>query len=155
MQETLLHKGAAKRLKSSVSWQKKQGKIYFMKETRMKLKRIDGAFSVCRLDDFSQVNFDAAYCFTGKTDEENSLVCLTEDAPDNVIEREDGWRGFRIQGVLDFSLVGILAGISQILAENGIGIFALSTYNTDYIFTKQKDYEKALRVLAGTGYCVV
>lgn len=126
-----------------------------MKEMLMELKRIDGDFSVCKPEDFSQVNFHAAYCFTGKTDEENSLVCLTEDVPENVTEREDGWKGFRIQGVLDFSLVGILAGISKILAENEIGIFALSTYNTDYIFTKQTDYEKALKVLGEAGYYVV
>ncbi len=126
-----------------------------MKEMLMELKRIDGDFSVCKPEDFSQVNFHAAYCFTGKTDEENSLVCLTEDVPENVTEREDGWKGFRIQGVLDFSLVGILAGISKILAENEIGIFALSTYNTDYIFTKQADYEKALKVLGEAGYYVV
>lgn len=126
-----------------------------MKETLMELKKIDGDFSVCKPEDFSQVNFHAAYCFTGKTDEENSLVCLTEDVPENVTEREDGWKGFRIQGVLDFSLVGILAGISKILAENEIGIFALSTYNTDYIFTKQTDYEKALKVLGEAGYYVV
>ena len=63
--------------------------------------------------------------------------------------------GFRIQGVLDFSLVGILAGISKILAENEIGIFAVSTYNTDYILTKRIHYEKALRVLTEAGYCVV
>ena len=121
----------------------------------MEIKRIEGSFSICKVKDFSRVNFRAAYCFTGKTDEENSLVCLTEDVPENVIEQDDDWMGFRIQGVLDFSLVGILAGISKILSENEIGIFAVSTYNTDYILTKRIHYEKALRVLTEAGYCVV
>ena len=69
--------------------------------------------------------------FTAKTDEENFLVCLTKDVPPNATERDDGWRTFRIQGTLDFSLIGILSEISGILADNKIGIFAVSTYNTD------------------------
>ena len=54
-----------------------------------------------------------------------------------MVEREDGWRAFRIQGVLDFSLIGILSKITSILAEHSIGVFAISTYNTDYIFVKE------------------
>ena len=74
----------------------------------------------------------AEFCFTGKTDEEYSLVCATGYVPANVIRRDDGWKGFRIQGILDFSLVGILSKIAALLAENSIPIFAISTYNTDY-----------------------
>lgn len=86
------------------------------------------------------------------TYERNSLVCITEDVPDNVTERDDGWKAFRIQGTLDFSLIGILSEISTLLAENDIGIFAVSTYNTDYIFTKTANYEQALKALADAGY---
>ena len=95
------------------------------------------------------------FYFIGKTDEELSLVCKTEDAPSSTIERDDGWRGFRIQGVLDFSLIGILSKISGILAENKIGIFAGSTYNTDYILVKEDNYERALGVLSAEGYTVI
>ena len=102
--------------------------------------------------DFSKVDLENEYCFIGKTDEENSLVCITQNTPDNVTEREDGWKAFRIQGVLDFSLIGILSKISTLLAENNIGIFAISTYNTDYILTKKDNYDKALEVLASSGY---
>ena len=73
----------------------------------------------------------------------------------NVTDRDDGWKAFRIQGILDFSLIGILAEISKILAENRIGIFAVSTFNTDYILTKKENYEKALEVLGRAGYEVV
>ena len=73
----------------------------------------------------------------------------------NTIERDDGWKAFRIQGVLDFSLIGILAKISTILADNGIGIFAISTYNTDYILTKAENYERALEILAKEGYTIL
>lgn len=118
----------------------------------MEIKTIDAVFSICKLKDYSDVIFDSEFFFLGKTDEEYSLVCLTENVPDNVVERDDNWKAFRIQGVLDFSLIGILSRISTLLADNQIGIFAVSTYNTDYILTKQDDYDKALKVLSDAGY---
>ena len=80
--------------------------------------------------------------FCGKTDEELSLVCLTKDVPAAAEPRDDGWKAFRIQGVLDFSLMGILSKLSGILAENHIGIFAVSTYNTDYILVKKENFTR-------------
>ena len=68
--------------------------------------------------------------------------------------RDDGWKGFRIEGVLDFSLIGILSKISAILAENKVGIFAVSTYNTDYIFVKEENFDKAINALKDNGYDV-
>lgn len=121
----------------------------------MKLQTIDHDFSVCKVKDYSQVDLQDEYCFTGKTDEEYSLVCLTEKRPANTTAYEDGWRAFRIQGVLDFSLIGILAKISAILAENDIGIFVVSTFNTDYIFVKEEKLAPTLRVLAAAGYTIL
>ena len=118
----------------------------------MEIKKIAYDFSVCKVEDYSLANLDAEYCFVGKTDEEKSLVCLTCDAPGNVTDRDDGWKAFRIQGVLDFSLIGILSKISSLLAENEIGIFAISTFNTDYILTKKENYDKAIDVLNRSGY---
>ena len=121
----------------------------------MKIKRIEDSFSVCKVENYSLVNMNSEYCFTGKTEEENSLVCLTKDVPSNVIERDDGCKAFYIQGTLDFSLIGILSKISGILAENGIGIFAISTFNTDYVLTKKENYERALQALSEAGYVIV
>lgn len=121
----------------------------------MQLKIIDKEFSVCKVEDISEINLNTEYCFIGKSDEEISLVCSMENVPNNVIVRDDGWKSFRIQGVLDFSLIGILSKISTILAENEIGIFAVSTYNTDYIFTKKENYKKALDILAKSGYEII
>lgn len=118
----------------------------------MEIKKIAYDLSVCKVEDYSLVNLDAEYCFVGKTDEEKSLVCLTCDVPGNVTDRDDGWKAFRIQGVLDFSLIGILSKISSVLAENEIGIFAISTFNTDYILTKKENYDKAIAVLSKAGY---
>ncbi len=120
----------------------------------MEIKKIDHDFSVCKVEDYSFVDLDTEYSFIGKTDEEKSLVCLTEDVPPNVTEREDGWRAFRIQGILDFSMIGVLSGISRLLAENGIAVFVISTFNTDYILTRKEDYPKALEVLGNAGYII-
>lgn len=121
----------------------------------MQIKVLDCDFSVCKVQDYSKVNFKGEYFFLGKTDEENSLVCTTEDVPSNTIEHDDNWKAFRIAGVLDFSLIGILSEISALLAQNSIGIFAVSTYNTDYIFTKKENFQKALNVLKNSGYEIV
>lgn len=121
----------------------------------MELKIIEHKLTVCKAADISDINFGADFYFIGRTDEELSLVCRTEDAPPRTTTRDDGWRGFRIQGTLDFSLIGILSRLSGILAEHKIGIFAVSTYNTDYILVKEENFERALRVLASEGYSVV
>lgn len=121
----------------------------------MEIKKIDYDFSICKVTDYSLVKLDSEYSFIGKTEEEKSLVCITADVPPNTTERDDGWKAFRIQGVLDFSLVGILSEISRVLAANQIGIFAISTFNTDYILTKKENYRNALEVLRNAGYRII
>lgn len=120
----------------------------------MELKKLLYSFSVCKIANTSDINLNNEFCFIGKTDDEISLVCRTEDVPEHTLAREDGWKGFRVDGVLDFSLTGILSGLSSVLADNKIGIFAVSTYNTDYILVKDKDFEKAMEALAHKGYMV-
>lgn len=121
----------------------------------MEIKIINQDFSVCKVKDYAFVNFNTEYCFIGKTDEEKSLVCITSDVPSNVTHRDDGWKGFRLQGILDFSLIGILSKIAALLAENSISIFAISTYNTDYVFIKEENFQKALDILKHSGYEIV
>lgn len=121
----------------------------------MEIKRLEYDFTICKVADFTQVDWESEFCFAGKTDAEYSLVCITEKTPANVLECDGGWRAFRIEGVLDFSLIGILSKISGLLAERGIGIFAVSTYNTDYILTKKENFAKALEVLSDAGYTII
>lgn len=120
----------------------------------MELRILEELFSVCKVRDYLQVDFGEPFIFAGSTDDEKSLVCPTRLAPVNTVERSDGWRAFRIEGVLDFSLIGILASISNILAKEGIGIFAVSTFNTDYILTKAEQFEAALHSLELSGYVI-
>lgn len=121
----------------------------------MELEVLNMDLTVCTLA--SAEDFDPAkdFFFLGRTDKEISLVCRTEDVPEGTLEREDGWRGFRIRGILDFSLIGILARISGLLSEAGISIFALSTYQTDYILVKEGDFESALDLLSSRGYRIL
>lgn len=121
----------------------------------MKLKKLDYNLTVCKVASELDIDLSKEFYFIGKTDEESSLVCITEDTPINTTERDDGWKGFRIEGVLDFSLIGILSKLSTILADNKIGIFAVSTFNTDYILVKEENFDRALKVLASAGYDIV
>lgn len=121
----------------------------------MELKRLDYDLTICKVKSVQDIDLSRDFYFIGKTDEELSVVCITANTPENTTERDDGWKGFRIQGVLDFSLIGILSEISGILADNQIGIFAVSTFNTDYVLVKKENFERALDVLASEGYSIV
>ena len=118
----------------------------------MKLIKLPYELTVCKLASAASADPAADFYFIARTDEEISLVCRTEQTPAGTTAREDGWRAFRIEGTLDFSLVGILSKLSSVLAENGIGIFAVSTYNTDYILIRAENFDKAMAVLESAGY---
>lgn len=121
----------------------------------MKLKKLPHDLTICKVTSASDVDLAGEFYFLGKTDEELSLVCKTSDVPEKTIEKDDGWRGFRIEGQLDFSLIGILSKLAAILADSGIGIFAVSTYNTDYILVKAENFDRAMEALSRAGYEVV
>ncbi len=120
--------------------------------TAMVLKRMDRDLTVCKVRSVGDLDLSQGFYFIARTEEEISLVCETDRTPEVTDAREDGWKAFRIQGPLDFSLIGILSKISAILAENQIGIFAVSTYNTDYILVRKENFERAMAVLAENGY---
>ena len=119
------------------------------------IQPIEAELTVCKVADYTEIELNSPYVFTGRTDQEASLVCPTEIVPSRTLERSDGWRAFHIQGILDFSLIGILAPIATILANKGIGIFAVSTYNTDYVLTKAEDFPAALDALDKSGYTII
>ncbi len=121
----------------------------------MKLKKLNYDLTVCKVASVADLDLNADFFFIGRTEEEISLVCLTEKAPRRTTAREDGWKGFFIDGALDFSLVGILAELSSILAAENIGIFAVSTFNTDYILVKAENFDRAIEALAAEGYEIV
>ena len=121
----------------------------------MKLEIINEDFSICKVADYSQINLESSFCFIQKTDEENSLVCLTKDVPNNITARDDGWVALKIDDILNFNLVGILSKISTLLANENISIFALSTFNTDYILLYKQHLPLAIETLEKNGYQIM
>jgi len=120
----------------------------------MRLQVIEGKFSVCKVENLRAVNFNVPWLFVGKTDAEISVVCLTADVPHATLAREDGWRALRVAEQMDFGLTGVLAGISTVLAQAGISIFAVSTFNTDYILIKAENLGLAQTALEAGGYTI-
>ena len=118
----------------------------------MILKVLSEVYSISKAETLSHLPSLTPNTFLAVTAEEISLVCPETQVPEHVLCREDGWRGFYIAGELDFSLIGILAKISAILAGEGIGIFVVSTFNTDYVFVKQENFPSALAALSENGY---
>ena len=120
----------------------------------MRLQIIEGKFSVCKVENLRAVNFNVPWLFVGKTDAEISVVCLTADVPHATLAREDGWRALRVAEAMDFGLTGVLAGISTVLAQAGISIFAVSTFDTDYILIKAENLGLAQTALEAGGYSI-
>jgi uncharacterized protein len=116
------------------------------------------SFCVYRLPPDRAVDFDRLrsvswYSIT-RTDEELSIVvpCDFDPGPG---ECDSGWSCLRIAGKLEFGLVGVISGVSRVLADAGVGIFTVSTYDTDYILVKSTDIKTAVRALSDAGHDVV
>jgi uncharacterized protein len=120
---------------------------------------MDGLFSVCRLpgvenrgsriEDFA----DGVFFSITRTADELSVVCAERDAPKDA-KVEGGWRAMKVEGTLDFSLTGVLASISAPLADAGVSIFVVSTYETDYVLVKEASLMKAVPALEAAGHSV-
>jgi len=121
------------------------------------LQLLKSRFSVCRLAPEAAVPAWATE--TGelvsvtRTHDELSVVCPETAIPKGT-RCEHGWRGFKIVGPLAFSLTGVLVSVAKPLADAGVSIFAVSTYDTDYILVKEENLEKAIRALSAAGHTV-
>ena len=123
----------------------------------MRLKILDSTFSVVKFPPAETIPLWALNCDVfsiTRTDEELSVVCPSECLPINeqMKEVENDWKCIKVEGVLDFSLTGILSSLANPLAENNISIFAISTFNTDYLLVKCQSIEKAIIVLENEGH---
>jgi len=120
----------------------------------MELKILDNKLKVVKLEPneiVPEIVYKQEFYSITKTDEELSIV-VNEDV--NILSNavEDNWKAIKIVGTLDFALIGILSKISTILAQAKISIYAISTYNTDYILVKADKLEKAIKVLVQNEY---
>ena len=124
---------------------------------KLSLKILPERMAVCRLDPAAAIpDWIAEIGFYSiiRTEEELTIVCPeTHIAPG--ISSEAGWRCFRVQGLLDFSEIGIIFSLTRPLAENGISVFVISTFNTDYLMVKDKDLAKAIDALTAEGHEII
>ena len=128
-----------------------------MNSIKLTMKLLNEKYSVCRLDKDNAIPIWALqgnFFSITKTLDELSIVCLQKNIP-NDIRCEKDWRILKVEGPLDFSLVGILASISSLMAEAQISIFALSTYDTDYILVKENNIHSAISTLIKHNYDVI
>ncbi len=121
---------------------------------RLSLTELEGPFAVCKLDKDAAI---PKWATTGqifsitRTSDELSIVCAEAVVPDD-IQCERGWRCLRVAGAMPFTVVGVLASLVTPLAEAGISIFAVSTFDTDYLLVKEQDFEKAVAELQRAGH---
>ncbi len=123
----------------------------------MKLTVLPGGFSVCRLEPdrpLPEWAGGGGFSSVTRTADELSVVCATDRVPEGLL-REDGWSALAVEGPLDFGLTGILAALATCLAEASVPIFAVSTYDTDWILIKRTDLKRAVGALQAAGHVVV
>jgi hypothetical protein len=123
---------------------------------RLPLRLLPERFAVCRLEPgraIPEPSRQASFFSVTCTPEELSIVCREADAPPGA-RQQTGFRAFRVEGPLDFSLVGVLESLLTPLAAAEIPVFAVSTYDTDYVLVREGDLEKARLALAGAGHDV-
>ena len=125
-------------------------------QLNMTLNHIPGHFAICRFDPQEAVPdwvLESDFFSVTRTMDELSVVCHEALVPRGVTS-EPGWACLKVEGPLAFSLTGILAALTAPLAEAGISIFAVSTFDTDYLLVKAHDLDVAQAVLTQAGHTV-
>lgn len=123
-------------------------------DVALRLSVLEDHFAVCRLESDSEVpdwTSENGFFSITRTPDELSVVCPEQNVPDGA-KFEGGWRAFRIEGPLDFSLVGVLASIAGPLADAGISVFTISTYDTDYVLVNEDQLGSAIVALRDNGH---
>jgi len=119
----------------------------------LKLLVLPQVLAVCRLAPDAAlpdwIDITAGFLTISRTADELSLVCDLERVPEGV-RVEPGWRAFKVEGPLDFALTGVLAALANPLADAGISIFAISTFDTDYLLVRENELDRAIAVLGKT-----
>jgi len=124
---------------------------------KVSLQLLEGKFTVHRFSANTQVPSEvlqASFFSITRTDKELSIVIPQSISLDSD-KKETDWRCLEVLGPLDFSLTGILAGISDVLAKAEVSIFAISTFDTDYILVNSAKAQKAVNTLRSADYTVI
>ena len=118
------------------------------------LEALPQPLAVCKVNGPLAMGPEQGFFVYAQTDCERSLVCAESGVPPDALACERGFQGYRVRGTLDFSLVGILARLTAALAEGGISVFAVSTYDTDYLLVRQADAKAAETAWRAAGAAV-
>jgi len=126
-----------------------------MANPKHSLVLLDSAFAICKLEPGAKIPDWAGGEISSitRTPEELSVVCDAEGVPENFTCERD-WRCLKVEGPLDFSLVGVLASITTALASARVSLFAVSTFDTDYVLVRDGDLAAAIRALKAHGHPV-
>jgi hypothetical protein len=130
--------------------------VVFMESRRLTLLVLAEKFAVCRFDKGAAVPpwvWAGSFSSVTQTMDEISIVCLQQQVPQELNVSRD-WRCLKVAGPLDFSMIGVLSSLAMPLAEAGVSILAISTYETDYLLVKQDDLEKAIKSLSDSGHSI-
>ena len=120
------------------------------------LRLLPGELAVCRLGprDPAPAWVDGApFSCVMRTPEELSIVCAAANVPPQV-KHEAGWQAFQLVGPVPFTTTGVVSGLTAPLAAVGIGVFVLSTFDTDFLLVKQENLERTVAALRGSGHDV-
>ena len=124
----------------------------------MDLRVLDDRLSVCKLPASSPWPVPepgARFWSVTRTDSELSIVCPEDEAPaGDHVQVEPDWRALEVAGPLDFSMVGVMAGLTQPLADVDVSVFVVSTYDTDYVLVHAAALERAVEALRAAGHQV-
>jgi hypothetical protein len=122
----------------------------------MNLDVLPGVYAICRLSASAAVpswTSGGAFASITRSSSELSIVCASDAVPAEV-QAQRGYRGLAVRGPLDFSLVGIMATLAGVLAAASVSIFVVSTYDTDYLFVRETDFDRATAALRSGGHTV-
>ena len=125
-----------------------------MNDSRLTLSILEGRFAICRLKagaEAPHLSLDENLFSITRTADELSIVCREGRAPEGEL-CEKGWQCLKVEGPLDFSMTGVMASLAVPLAEAGITIFSVSTFDTDYLLVKERDIERAVLALSAAGH---
>jgi hypothetical protein len=128
-----------------------------MDTKKLSLKILPDRMAVCRFDPAAALPdwiAEASFCSITRTEAELTIVCPEIHLAPG-ISSEAGWRCFQVQGPLDFSEIGIIFSLTRPLAANGVSVFVMSTFNTDYLMVKDNDLAKAIDALTAEGHRVL
>ena len=125
-----------------------------MNVPRLPLTILRDSFAICRLrpdESIPSWALSGGFCSLTRTPDELSIVCAQELVPEGV-EAVRGWKSLKVEGKLDFNLVGVLSSLASSLARVGVSTFVISTYETDYLLVKESDLDRAVAALRKAGH---